>query len=293
MDNLIGAHVSVSKGYVEALDYARSVGCECLQFFAKSPRQWRGASIDPDAARVFVDAREAVQFGPVFTHTSYLINLSTNNEELREKSIVALADELVRGAAVRATGTVSHIGNDPGGDRASAARRAGEAVARAFEIGGDAAKGARLLLENTAAAGSTFGGPMEELGAVIDAAGLPHEQLGICLDTCHAFAFGYDVDTAEGWSALGEEVLGTMGQERLGLIHANDCMFEKTARRDRHAWIGDGLIGEAGFRAMFCEDVFEGIPIVTEMPGEVPEKDSVNNARLKALRDECRGSQSL
>lgn len=287
----IGAHVSVSKGYVEALSYARSVGCECLQFFAKSPRQWRGPVPNRDAADAFIAARAELGFGPVFTHTTYLINLSTTNEELREKSIAALADEIVRGAIVGAAGVVTHIGNDPGDDRSAAAARAGEAVARAFDLAGDAAKGTRLLLENTAGAGSTFGGSMEELAAAISHAGLSAEHLGVCIDTCHAFAYGYGVDTAEGWSVLAAEIADSMGSECLGLIHANDCMFERGSHRDRHAWIGDGLIGSEGFRAMFCEPLFAGACVITEMPGEVPEKDEVNNARLRALREECSGAQ--
>ncbi len=284
---LFGAHVSVSKGYVHALEYALSVGCECLQLFAKSPRQWRGPAIDVDAAAEFVDARRDVAFGPVYTHTAYLINLATDDAALRERSTEALADELVRGAALHAAGVVTHLGNDPGGDTAAAAQRAGRAIAAAFENAGAAGHETRLLLENTAGAGRTFGGSFEQLSAVIDAADLAPERLGVCLDTCHGFAHGFALDTPEGWVRALDELENAIGLDRLALVHANDCLFERGSRRDRHAWIGDGFIGEAGFEAMICEPRLEGVSAVTEMPGQAPEKDAVNIARLRSLRERC------
>lgn len=289
---LIGAHVSVSKGYLAALEYARSVGAECLQFFAKSPRQWRGPSVDRAAADSFIEARSAVAFGPVFTHTAYLINLSTSDDELREKSVIALADEIVRGSIVGAAGVVTHVGNDPENDPDAAGRRAGESVARAFDIAGEAASGTRLLLENTAGAGRTFGGPLQELARVIEVAGLPAERLGVCFDTCHGWAFGTDLSGETGWEHLADEFDQLIGLERLGLIHANDCGFERGSHKDRHAWIGDGLIGSDGFAAMFGELRLAHACAVTEMPGDVPEKDVVNMTRLAELRDECRSAQS-
>ena len=289
---LLGAHVSVAGGYVKALDYAESVGCECIQIFAKSPRQWRGPAVDPAAAAAFLKAREMRGFGPVFTHTAYLINLATDDAELRAKSITALADELVRGAVLGASGVVSHIGNDPLGDPDAAALRVGEAVVAAFELAGEAAaRPARLLIENTAGAGRTFGSDFGELGACLRASRLPTERLGVCLDTCHAFAYGMHVDTAEGWDDVIAGVTSLCGIDRLGLIHANDCRFERGSRRDRHAWIGDGFIGSAGFAAMVCRPELAGVSAVTEMPGEVPFKDSENLGRLKELRKGCAPSQ--
>ena len=287
---LLGAHISVAGGYDKALDYAFDVGCECAQIFAKSPRQWRGPSVDPNAAAAFRQARETRGFGPIFTHTAYLINPATPDPLLREKSIMALADELVRGSLLGAAGVVTHIGNDPDGDPAAAANRVAEACVRAFELAGGDSCHTRLLLENTAGAGHTFGSTFEELGACISASGLPPERLGVCLDTCHAFAFGFAVDTAQGWRDIVEGVHACCGIDRLGLIHANDCLFERGSRRDRHAWIGDGFIGMDGFSAMVCAAELADICAVTEMPGEVPIKDSENLRRLRALRDACEES---
>jgi deoxyribonuclease-4 len=290
---LFGAHISVAGGYERALDYAFEVGCECAQIFAKSPRQWKAPPLDPAKADAFVSARSERGFGPLFTHTAYLINPAATDPALREKSIDALADELVRGAMLGAAGVVTHIGSDPDGDPDAAARRVAEAVNQAFDLAGPAAASTRLLLENTAGAGRTFGSTFEELGACIDFSGLPSEMLGVCLDTCHAFAFGMPLDTAEGWDEVVSGMTRCCGTSRLGLIHANDCMFELGSKRDRHAWIGDGHIGRAGFQAMVCLPELSGVSACLEMPGEIPIKDAENILRLKAMREGCAASQSL
>lgn len=289
---LFGAHVSVARGLVTALDYAESVGAECLQLFAKSPRQWNAKPLDRSLAQEFVSERERRSFGPVFSHTAYLINLATDDPALRERSIDALADELQRGALLGVDGVVTHLGNDPAGDPAAAAARVGEAVVLAFERAGSEASGTRLLLENTAGAGRTFGSTFEELAACLEASGMEHDQLGVCIDTCHAFAQGAALDTAQGWRDYLDGVIGCCGMDRLGLVHANDCKFERGSHKDRHAWIGDGFIGHDGFAAMVCVPELVSVPAVTEMPGEVPEKDSINIGRLKDLREACGKSQT-
>ncbi len=289
---LIGAHVSVSGGYVKALDYAQSVGCECIQIFAKSPRQWRGSTIDPDVAVKFIAERAERSFGPLFTHTSYLINLAAVDPEMREKSIAALVDELTRGSLLGAEGVVTHIGADANSEPEAAAKRIGSAIVEAFDRAGGERCATRLLLENTAGAGTTVGGSFEEIALCVRESGLPSGRLGVCLDTCHAFAFGYRLDCAEGWDELVEEIERTVGIERLGLIHANDCKFESGTRKDRHEWIGDGFVGMDGFAAMVCVPELQGVAVVTEMPGEIPEKDFVNMERLRSLRERCAGSQA-
>lgn len=288
---LVGAHVSVSKGYPAALEYALSVGCECIQVFAKSPRQWNAAPLDPDAAAEFIALREAKGFGPVFTHTAYLINLSTTDPVLRERSIAALADELHRGSLLSASGVVTHIGNDPDGDAAAAAVRAADSVVRAIALANERGGSARLLLENTAGAGRSFGGSFGQIASTIAHTGLPAEQLGTCFDTCHGFAYGFELDTADGWDLVAEELIGLAGGGRLGLIHANDCKGERGSNKDRHEWIGDGMIGAVGFGSMMTNALLTDVPVVTEMPGEPPEKDSVNIGRLTAMREACAPSQ--
>ena len=284
---LLGAHVSVAGGYTNGLDYAVQIGAECIQIFAKSPRQWRGPAIDTTAFDAFAARRAELGFGPVFTHTAYLLNLSTVDEDLRTKTIAALADELVRAGGLAADGVVTHVGNDPAQDPHRAAQRAADVVLAAYELAGSAGANARLLLENTAGAGHSFGCCFDELAAIIDRCGLPPTRLGVCFDTCHAFAYGMSVTNNQGWRTVVDEMSATFGLDRLGLIHANDCLFELGSRRDRHAWIGDGFIGADGFSAMVCTAELASVPAITEMPGEAPVKDEVNLGRLKAFRDHC------
>jgi len=288
---LLGAQISVAGGYDKALEYALSVGCECIQVFAKSPRQWRGPAVDVRAAEEFTRMRAQLSFGPVFTHTAYLLNLSTTNAELYEKSVVALADELTRGSVLGAAGVVTHIGNVPDDDREAAIERVARAVIRAFDLAGETACTTRLLLENTAGAGSTFGRTFAEIGQSIAATGLPSERVGMCLDTCHAFAFGYPVHTEDGWREVAGKIEAEVGFDRVGLVHANDCKFAIGTNHDRHEWIGDGHIGTPGFEAMVCVPGLVNVPAVIEMPGDVPEKDVINIARLKGLRERCAPSQ--
>jgi deoxyribonuclease-4 len=188
---------------------------------------------------------------------------------------------------LQASGVVSHIGADAAGDSAAAVDRIGSAIVESFERAGSEGCRTRLLLENTAGAGTTFGSTFLEIASCIEAAGLGPERLGVCMDTCHAFAYGYRVDMAQGWADAVEEIAQTIGVDRLGLIHANDCKFGAGEKKDRHEWIGDGFIGPDGFAAMVCVPELLTVSVVTEMPGEVPEKDAVNVARLHALRDAC------
>lgn len=283
-----GCHVSVAMGYDKTIDYLVRLGAECAQIFAKSPRQWQGPPIRTDAAERFRALRAEKFDGPVFTHTAYLINMATDEPVLRERSTAALADEIVRASVLGADGVVTHVGTAPDGDIDAAALRAGRAASDAFERAGDLAS-TRLLLENTAGSGSSFGCCFEQLAASIAASGLGADMMGVCLDTCHAFAYGFALHSEQGWRELVGDISATVGLERLGLIHANDCLFAQGSKRDRHAWIGDGFIGTEGFSAMVCTPQLAEVCAVTEMPGDPPEKDEVNLSRLREIRDRCAG----
>jgi len=287
-----GAHVPVAGGYDKTIAYAREIGCECMQVFAKSPRQWVGTPMDPERAVSFVVARRDSELGPLFTHTAYLINVATSDAALRERSIAALADELVRAAMLGAEGVVTHVGNDPDSDAEAAAMRVGSAVREALSLAEDAGVRVRLLLENSAGAGRSFGCSFEELGACIAAADLAADRLGVCFDTCHAFAYGMPLESDEGWDWVLSRLDRAVGLERLGLVHANDCLYERGSRRDRHAWVGDGFIGREGFSAMVCRPELADTCACIEVAGEMPYKDIENLGRLKALRRECAPSQS-
>lgn len=285
---LVGAHLSVSDGYPATVEYALETGCECIQVFGKSPRQWQGRPIDPDAAARFTELRAEKGLGPVFTHTAYLINLATDAEPVRSRSIAALADEMERGRTLEASGVVLHIGHDPHDDPQAAAERVAAGIIEAFELCGCAHPDTRLLLENTATRG--FGSSFDGFAAVH--AALPAEVrslVGVCLDTCHAFAAGIEIGTPVHWEALVDEIEAACGPGAIGLVHTNDCKFELGSHRDRHEWIGQGFVGDDAFRSMLCVSRLASVCAITEMPGEIPEKDVVNIARLKALREECSG----
>lgn len=277
-----GCHVQVAGGYEKATRYAASVGCECMQVFAKSPRMWHSPPIDPSNAARFVALREELGIRPLFVHTAYLINLGSADDILWLRSVEALADELRRAALLHADGVVTHIGTRCAEETEACADRVAAGVLGAFERAGDEVP--RLLLENTAGAGRSFGGEFAEIGLTLrrlEPAGVP---VGICLDTCHAHAFGTDLSSAEGWTRALDDLEATCGVGRLRLIHGNDSMMACGSHRDRHAWVGDGTIGYDGFAAMVNEPRLADVPVVTEMPGEPPVKDEENLRRLRRLR---------
>lgn len=279
---LIGAHVHVGGGYPSAVEYARSVGSECMQIFAKSPRQWNARPMDPGTARLFRTRVRELHMGPVLVHTSYLINLGSADDVLWDRSWRALADEIGRAELLGATFVVTHVGTRYKGSPERTAHRIAEGVERAWRESG--ASAARLLLENTAGAGTTFGDGPEELCEVLDLLGPASEHVGVCLDTCHAHAAGFDMSDGGTWTSLIDR-FERQCRMPVEALHANDCVFGPGLHKDRHAWIGDGTIGYEGFAAMFAEPRLAGLPVVIEMPGEVPVKDAENISRLKRLRD--------
>lgn len=282
----IGAHVGVADGYPEAVDYAARVGCECLQVFCKSPRQWHAKPLDPATARAFRERLVARAMGPVFVHTAYLINLGSTDDALWERSTDALADELRRAEVLGATAVVTHLGTCRGQDPERGARRIAEAIDRAWELARP--RSVRLLLENASGAGTTFGSTPDELGAVVQSLGVA-DRTGVCLDTCHAHAAGWDLSSPGAWSRV-RAAFETACRARIDAVHANDSAFPAGSHRDRHAWIGDGTIGYQGFEEIVGACAHEERTcLLTEMPGEKPEKDVENLKRLRRLRDASAG----
>ena len=284
---IFGAHVSVAAGYPAAVDYALSVGCECMQVFAKSPRQWNARSLDAAVAATLGARRAEVGMGPVFVHTAYLINLGSDDDALWARSWQALADELARGEMLGASGVVTHVGTRS----KSAPENTAARIARGVDLawGASGAEKTRLLLENTAAAGTTFGDGPEELGAVLHGLKTAAGHVGVCLDTCHAHAAGWNLAEPAEWDRLLGAFESCCGMP-IELIHANDCAYAFGMHKDRHAWIGDGTIGIGGFAHMVAEPRLASVAVITEMPGEVPDKDAENLRRLKSLRDAAGGS---
>jgi deoxyribonuclease-4 len=280
---LIGAQVPMAGGLPAALEYALFTGCETMQVFAKSPRRWSAPALDEDAVAEFRLARSQAGMGPVFTHASYLINMGAESADLWERSTLALADELRRGAEIGVAGVVAHLGRRFSDDDAACCRRIAECARTAASIAGDGCP--PLLLENSAGAGRQFGASMGEVAAALTAVHDAGVDAGICFDTCHGFAAGIDVRTARGWTSVLDELDRLAGVGAIQVVHANDCKGTLGSHKDRHEWIGDGEIGSEGFVAMFEQRGLTDAAVIVEMPGDGPVKDIENVTRLKRLRD--------
>lgn len=286
---LVGAHVPTFGNYKKMFAYIEEIGAECFQIFSKSPRQWKASPLTDKRVANMRAGQERLGPLPLLIHTSYLINMVSAKPEMYEKSVEALAVEIVRAHQLGATSLNTHMGSNPHEDRVEVAKWAAEALheayARAERMAGESCAQVQIALENTAGAGKNFGATLQEIGDTIALSGMPKEQLSVTIDTCHAWAAGYDLSSNAGWSAFLQEFDEKIGLDRFVWIHANDSLHERGENKDRHAWIGKGKIGLDGFAAMMTRPELQHVNVVTEMPGEMPEKDIVNIELLKSLRD--------
>jgi deoxyribonuclease-4 len=260
----IGAHVKSSGGVWKAVDNGLAMGAEALQFFAGSPRTWRPTVYkDKDAAR-FREARAASPIRFVVIHTTYLINLATANEDFYEKSVASLVGAVAAAEQLGADAIVTHVGSHQGAGFAAGLERVRVALGRALDEA--AHSRVRVLLENTAGAGGTMGVDFEQLAAMIDAVdGDP--RVGLCLDTCHLFAAGFELRTQEGLDDAVEALDGACSLQRLVMLHLNDSMTPLGSNRDRHDNIGEGHIGREGFSHIVNHPAFARLPGILEVPG--------------------------
>jgi deoxyribonuclease IV len=268
------------------LEYAAEVGAEAIQVFVSNPRGWAQAPGNPsqDAAFAGHVARTGL---PVFVHASYLVNLGSPDAETVTRSAASLRHALRRAARIGARDVVVHTGSAAGGDRAEAMRQVHDTLLPLLEeIPGTAGPG--LLLEPMAGQGQMLCAAIGDLGPYLDALER-HPRVGICLDTCHAFAAGHDLDQPGGAGKLLAELDQVAGPGRLKLVHANDSADGCGSRRDRHANIGAGKIGEAAFAALLRDPVTAGVPFIVETPGKVTAQ-AQDVAALKRLRDVPGGS---
>lgn len=277
----IGIHTSIAGDVTAALDMAHGLGANALQIFSSSPRMWaRGNSriAETEAAR-FRARRRELGLGPLVIHANYLINLASPNPVLRTQSVQGFHQEIVRGMALGADFLVVHPGS-----RLESSVEAG--VAAIVESLKQAARGLKLgelqiLLENTAGQGSSLGSRFEELKAVLDAC--PELPLGICIDTAHLFAAGWDIRKAPGLEAALQHIDGTVGLERVRVIHMNDSKTALGSRVDRHEHIGKGKIGLDAFREILNHPLLASCAFILETPVDKPGDDKRNVAALWRL----------
>ncbi len=285
----IGIHTSIAGSYLNALESARKLGCNALQIFSASPRMWQGGStrISDVDAKAFRARREELRLGPLVIHANYLLNLASAERMLQTRSIQAFHDEIVRALALRAEFLIVH----PGARGESTTEQAISTIVESVKQASKHAPmdGLRILIENTAGMGTAVGARLEELGEIL--AGLRNLPVGVCLDTAHLFAAGYDIKSPGGLASTIGQIDGAIGLENVPVIHVNDSKIPLGGRVDRHAHIGKGKIGAEAFARILRHPRFgaaapEGLPgraFVAETPIDDPGDDRRNVAMLWEL----------
>lgn len=259
---LIGAHVSPAGGPANAVQRGVEKGCRAIQIFNQNPRAWRPTTYSEEQLAAFHAAIADSDVDALLIHAVYLLNAASDDPDIREKTLASLIASLRAGDALGATAVVLHPGSAKAGDVGAAIARAGAVIREAL------AESDRcpLHLENTAGAGGTLGRSFPELAELIDAGG-GSPRLGVCLDSCHLLASGFDIRTADGLTDVLDQYAAVVGAERLGSLHLNDSQTPLGSNRDRHASVGEGELGKAGCAVFLSEPRFDGLPLVLETPG--------------------------
>lgn len=273
----VGLHIRTQGDLRGVAGRAVRLGCETIQIFSGNPRGWTKAPFDEESASEMIAALALQEIHPLFVHSSYLPNLASPDEELWNRSIGLVAEELTRTAKLKAEALVLHLGS-PGREATRPALRIAEGVRLAYKRSRVAPI---LLLENSAGAGSTFGSTFVQLGALLEE--LSELPVGVALDTAHAAAAGFDITGDRGWRRTIDEFGRWIAPDRLRLIHANDLKSPRGSHVDRHWHIGEGTIGEAGFEAMGKMAELESLPVILETPGPEDELDRQNLQKMKNL----------
>lgn len=274
---LIGSHVSPAGGPARAIERGVEKGCDAIQIFNQSPRQWKPTVYSDQQVEDFRAAMEKSRVQALLVHAVYLLNAASDVKEFRDKTRTSLIASLRAGDALGAHAVVLHAGSAKTGKVAPAIKRAGTVIKQALGESEHCA----LHLENTAGAGGTLGRSFEELAGLIDAAG-GSKRLGVCLDSCHLFASGYDIRTEEGLASVIDDCVGTIGKGRVGSLHLNDSQTPLGSNRDRHADVGEGELGRRGCAVFLSEPRFEGLPLVLETDG--PDGHGADRAQVTLTR---------
>jgi deoxyribonuclease-4 len=277
----LGAHMSISGGVDKALHRGREVGCETIQVFTKAPNRWAAHPLDPAEVERFQQAFQEFSIKPVFAHDAYLINLASPEKALWKRSLKAFQDEVERCQVLGLPYLVTHAGSHKGVGEEEGLERIVEALNIVCEATSKAQ--VQILLETTAGQGSYLCYRFEHLAWILEHALYP-ERLGVCLDTCHIFAAGYDIRTPATYEKTFSRLDATVGLGRVKVFHLNDTLKELGSRVDRHTHIGEGQLGLETFRLLLNDPRFQDRPMVLETPkGPDMEEDRQNLAVLRAL----------
>jgi deoxyribonuclease-4 len=266
----VGCHVSIAGSVDRAVDRAIERGCDTFQIFSSNPRGWKCRELKSEEIAAFRAKVLKSGLDPVVAHMPYLPNLATPKPDVYRRSTETLTRELGRCQLLGIPYLVTHLGSHLGEGRTQGTARFIRGMDLALaEAGGSV----MLLLENTAGTANSIGGRFEDIGAIIEESAYP-DRLGICFDTCHAFAAGYDLATEAGLLAAIEELDTYLGRERIRLVHCNDAKGECGSHLDRHEHIGLGAIGEEGFRRILQHPAFRSLPLICETPVDARRSDA-------------------
>ncbi len=261
---LIGAHVSPAGGLPKAIERGVERGCRAIQIFNQSPRMWKPTAYREEDFAAFREAMAASPIDAVLIHAVYLLNLASEQPDLRAKSLTSLTHSLRVGQAIGAAAVVVHPGSAlvKGGDAGAAIARAGATIRQALAD----SEGCELHLENTAGTGGTLGRSFDELAALLEASG-GGPRLAVCLDSCHLLATGYDIRTPAGMGSVLREATRKLGRGMVRSLHLNDSQTPLGSNRDRHANVGTGELGEDGCSTFLSAPGLQRLPCVLETPG--------------------------
>jgi len=283
MNNIkIGAHVSIAGGLPNAITNAKNIGANCIQIFSSAPQMWRRKQYSEKELSQFKNLVNQNNLNPVFVHAPYLPNICTNKTDNLEKSIIALASELQFVHAIGAEGLIVHLGSHLGEGFKKVKPQIIDAIAEIYERSGFNTK---FVLENSSGKSNVVGAKFSEIGDIIASLKSKHNvNVGVCLDTAHMFASGYDIRTKVGVTKVINELKKTNVLAHTICLHVNDSKVDLGNGNDRHENIGEGFIGKDGFKSFFSFDEFKSLPIILEVPGfEKKGPDKKNIEILKSI----------
>jgi deoxyribonuclease-4 len=279
----IGAHISTAGGLHTAFERAAAIGAECLQIFESAPQQWGTARLTDEQVEEFKQKRDESGITPIFIHGKYLMNLASADPKIFKTSASTLRSSLNIASRIGAKGVIFHTGSHKGQGLEAVFEQMCKAALGVLEE----TEEAWMIFENTAGGGDTIGSKFEDLGKVLKRIGDPRAK--VCMDTCHAFAAGYDLSNKKGVDATLKEFDKEIGLKNLAAIHCNDSKAPLGAARDLHENIGEGHIGRAGFEALLAHKAIADIPLLLEVPGykiggagKGPDKPNID--ALKGIR---------
>ncbi len=282
MTKRIGVHLGTAGGASNAVERAREIDANTFQIFSSSPRMWRAPKVDPAQAERMRALRAKFDVGPLVIHTSYLVNVCSQSDEVRQKSIAAFRGEIERALALGAEYLVLHPGSWKGLTRDQGLSLAAESIARAIDGLPWQGTGFHILIENTAGAEFSLGGSFEQVAELL-ARLRAHAPVAVCLDTCHTHVAGYDLVSDQGYQDTMRQIASTVTFDAVRVWHCNDAKAARGSKLDRHQHIGEGTMGLEPFRSLLNDPRFAHSAFIAETPVDAPGDEERNVLALRKL----------